>query len=511
MGKINENCGIAAVDTDAKENAANLLYRVLLQQQNRGQLSAGITTFNENRKIVLKTLRNTGLVNEVFKANNDRLFKRIFQKYSGTKGIGHLRYATFGGSDRAYAQPFERKHGRKWKWFSFGFNGNIANVSELKKELEQKNFHFILDADTELMMHFLAKGAAGDEKPKLVDVFSVLHPSLDGAYSIAFANAEGETAVARDPLGFKPVVVGEKDGIIAAASESSALESIGIEKFEDVKPGALVEIGNGSIEKKWFCKSKKKAYCMFEWVYFANVASEIEKRSVYAARYELGKELAKLETEEIGEEHIVVPVPDTAKPAGDGFAFALGVPSQEGLIRNRYVGRTFIEGSRRFEKVRQKYSINKKIMQGKKVLLVEDSIVRGTTTKGLIKYIKEAGKAKEVHVRVSCPPIRSPCFYGIDMSTFGELIGSPSKETGAKNIEPEITEKEVEKIREYIGADSLIYQSMEGLIKGIGLENGKTDLCMACLNSKYPTPWGEKLKEKAFENYEKNSGARTYE
>ncbi|MDD5162812.1 MAG: amidophosphoribosyltransferase [Candidatus ainarchaeum sp.] len=511
MGEAKEECGIAAACVPEKENAAYYLYKMLLQEQNRGQLSAGITTFNTSKKKLLSTLRETGLVNEVFKVQNTAAFNGTMKKFFGSKGIGHLRYSTFGGNKKAFAQPFERKHGRKWKWFSFCFNGNIANFSELKKDLEKNQYHFVLDNDTELMMHFLARGCRGDSRPKIVDVFSSLHPALDGAYSIAFVNAEGETVVARDHLGFKPLVIGKKDGVIAAASESASLESIGIEKFETVKPGALIEMHNGCIEKKWFCKSQRKAHCMFEWVYFANIASEIEGVNVYNARYALGEELAKIETEKISEEHIVVPVPDTAKPAADALAFSLGAPSREGIIRNRYVGRTFIEGDNRFEKAREKYGINKKVVSGKKVILVEDSIVRGTTTKAIVKYIKETGKAKEVHVRVSCPPIRFPCFYGIDMSTFGEFIAAPKKGIALENIQVELSESELEKIRQHMGADSLAYQPIEGLVKGIGLETGSSDLCMACLNGRYPTSFGEKLEKTAWENYSKGETKRAYE
>jgi amidophosphoribosyltransferase len=508
MSEAKEECGIAAVSAPEKENAAHYLYKMLLQEQNRGQLSAGITTFNSSKKWLLKTFKEIGLVNEVFRVQNPTGFNGIMKKFFGSRGIGHLRYSTFGGSKRAFAQPFERKHGKKWKWFSFCFNGNIANFSELKKELEKQQYHFILDNDTELIMHYLARGCKGDLRPKIVDVFSGLNPSLDGAYSIAFINAEGKTVVARDSFGFKPLVIGEKDGVIAAASESASLESIGIEKFESVKPGALIEIHESSIEKKWFCKSQRKAHCMFEWVYFANIASEIEGINVYNARYALGEELAKIETEKISEDHIVVPVPDTAKPCADALAFFLGAPSREGIIRNRYIGRTFIEGNNRLEKAKEKYSINKKVVNGKKVILVEDSIVRGTTTKAIVKYIKETGKAKEVHVRVSCPPIRFPCFYGIDMSTFGEFIAAPKKGS-LETVQVKLSEQELEKIRQHIGADSLAYQNIEGLVAGIGLP--EKDLCMACINGKYPTPFGEKLEKMAWENYNRGETKRTYE
>jgi len=247
---------------------------------------------------------------------------------------------------------------------------------------------------------------------------------------------------------------------------------------------------------------------MFEWVYFANVSSVLDNKSVYVVRTNLGRELAKLETESIGSDHIVVPVPDTAKAAGDAFAYELGIPAIEGLIRNRFVGRTFIEGDKRADKVSNKYTVVKEILKGKKILLVDDSIVRGTTSKQIVRYLKEIGGAKEVHVRVTCPPIKSPCFYGIDMSTVHELL-LPSYE---KDLDPEKTDQKVlDKIAKDMGADSLIYNGVGELVKSIGLP--KTDLCLGCLTGKYPTTCGMKTYCKSLADFKtgKKSVKRSYE
>jgi len=312
--------------------------------------------------------------------------------------------------------------------------------------------------------------------------------------------------ILRDPYGFRPLCYGKVGDAFLAASESNALINCGITNYKDLKPGEMINITNGDIKIKKFAKTKKTSHCMFEWVYFSNVSSVLDGKSVYITRTNLGKELAKLETEDINEKHIVVPVPDTAKAAGDSMAYELGIPSKEGLIRNRFVGRTFIEGASRQDRVQNKYTALKEILKGKKVILVDDSIVRGTTTKQIVGYLKKESKAKEIHLRVSCPPIRGPCFYGIDMSTVSELL-VPQYEK--KPVKEDISEKTRAKIAKDLGADSLIYQTIPGLIKSIGLPKNK--LCMACLNGDYPTSCGKMLFKKAWNNFRKGKkGGRTY-
>ncbi|MCX6803476.1 MAG: amidophosphoribosyltransferase [Candidatus Diapherotrites archaeon] len=475
---MNHKCGICGFS--AEKNAELFLYKMLLQLQHRGQLSSGITTFHPNDPMRLRTHKDLGLVNTVFRAEHNGKFLSIMKNHSSGKGIGHVRYATSGADDKTYAQPFERPHGRKNKWFSFCFNGNIANYSDLKTELENDNYHLVRDTDTEIIMHLLSKSIK--ESGSLFEAFNGATERLDGAFNIAFLNAEGSLAATRDPFGFRPLCYAFNGENIAFASESIALSSIGFSDILDLKPGEMILSNNGHTEVESYTKSPKSAFCFFEWVYFAHPASVIEGVLVYKARHGLGIELASLETQKIDKDCIVVPVPDSSRPVGEGFAEKLDLPCIEGLIRNRYLGRTFIESNDRAQKVKDKFTVVRQVIEGKKIFLVDDSIVRGTTMKNLIVYIKKVGKPKEIHVRVSCPPIMWPCFYGIDMSSRSELIAAKYG----------IEDNAVENIRIEIGADSLIYQTQKGLIRGIGMP--KDSLCLACLNGEYPTKMGEKLK-----------------
>ncbi len=426
-GEAHEECGIAAVyikpNGDSGNRALYYLYKLLLNLQNRGQLSAGVTTHNKSRQQIISTYRDLGSVNEVFKTSNKLKSIEIFKRFAGNKGIGHVRYATSGRDDRTYAQPFERKHGRLWKWFSFCFNGNLANYTELKDKLiKEQDYHITLDTDTEIIMHYLARELKGNQNPNLQAVFHNLSKKFDGSYNIAFINGYGDMVIARDPMGNRPLCYSYKDDVLLVASESNALINCGFDNFKNLEPGHMIYIKDGKISIEQYAAVQKKAHCMFEYVYFSNVASVLNDSSVYVSRTNMGKELAKIEPEKVDADYVVVPVPDTAKAAGDAFAFDLGIPSKEGLIRNRFVGRTFIETTGREDKVQSKYTALKEILQGKKVLLVDDSLVRGTTTKKIVTYLKEKGGAKEVHIRVSCPPIIGPCYYGVDMSTINELL-----------------------------------------------------------------------------------------
>ena len=508
--ELMHQCGIAAVyikeNGDSGNRALFYLYKLLLNQQNRGQLSAGVTTFNPARMQILDTYKDLGTVNEVFKTSDRQQSLEIFKKYAGNKGIGQVRYATSGSEERSLAQPFERHHGRKWKWFSFCWNGNLANYTELKQNLMEKaDYHIVYNTDTEILMHYISRELKGSVKPRLTKVFARLAQKLDGCFNIAFINAFGEMVILRDPYGFRPVVYGWRDNMFLAASESNALINCGVTEYEHLEPGHLIYIKNGHVEVKKYAESPRKAHCMFEWVYFANVSSVLDGQSVYITRTNLGKELAKQETETMDEEHIIVPVPDTAKAAGDAMAYELKVQSAEGLIRNRFVGRTFIEGSSREDRVKNKYTALKEILKDKKVILVDDSIVRGSTTKQIIRYIKNVGGAKEVHVRVSCPAIRGPCFYGIDMSTVSELL-VPKYEAEPKK--GEVSKEVADKIARDLGADSVRYQTIAGLVRSIG--KPAKDLCMACITGDYPTQSGKKLYKKAWENYRKGIKERTY-
>ncbi|MFA6319401.1 MAG: amidophosphoribosyltransferase [archaeon] len=468
---MKEECGICGASL--KKNSEIEIYKMLVQMQHRGQLSAGITTFQPNENLILKTHKKIGLVNTVFCAEHNAKFNSIMKKLESRKGIGHVRYATCGGDDETYAQPFEHLHGKKNRWFSLAFNGNIANYEKIKKELEKQNYHLMRKTDTEAILLLIAKELKDNKT--IPDALKKISEKLDGAYNLAIINAEGTLVAARDPLGIKPLCYAIKEGEVAFASESVALESIGFENPIDIKAGEALVIEKDSYNLIQYTESKKRAHCFFEWVYFSHPASTIEEKLVYDVRYNLGKELAKGETELVDENTIVVSVPDSSTPAGHGFSEAINAPFLEGLIRNRYIGRTFIQSTNRGEKVKEKFMIINKIFEEKKVFLIEDSIVRGTTLKNIVNYINKYGKPKEIHVRVSCPKIISPCYYGIDMSTRRELIGANKSE---------------EEIAKIIGATSVRYQKIEGLINAIGLN--KDDLCLACINGKYPTKWGEK-------------------
>jgi len=491
---VHEACGIAAVYAlkggrpDYEQDVSELIPRLLLDMQMRGELSAGITSYNPARSHILSTHKDLGTVNEAFRLGIPIKQKRIFSRLRGCAAIGHVRYATCGADDRSFAQPFERPHGRTYKWFAFGFNGQLANYGELKERIKrEKGYHIILDTDTEIMMHYLARELAGEEKPSWTTVLRNLSRIFDGAYSLVLLNADGDLIVARDPFGFKPTSYAVNEHLFAAASESVALANLGFKEIFPLEPGHFVLVNKDGISVKCFARPFRKAACFFEWIYFSNVGSSIDGISVYLARQRLGQILAELETLPKDKDLIVVPVPDTAKAAADAMGYHLGIPVREGLLRNRYVGRTFIKGENRGESVALKYTPVREVLEGKKVILVEDSIVRGTTLRYLIRHIRERGRPKEIHLRVSSPPIMHPCFYGIDMSTVGELFARAH----VSELEEEIPEPILRIMARELGADSLRYLPLSKVAEAIG--RPANTLCMACLTGKYPTPYGEKL------------------
>src|SRR5947209_5806580 len=267
-------------------------------------------------------------------------------------------------------------------------------------------------------MHYLSYELRNEQRPDLIQVFRNLSRRFDGAYNLVFLNAMGDMVVLRDPKGFRPLCYAMEGPLFAAASESVALTNLGFKTVKSLEPGQMILIQDNEFRIERFAAKAQHTHCFFEWIYFANVASTLDERSVYLSRSALGKELAAQEHQlgvvPLDEDTIVVPVPDTGKAAADAMAYELGVPSVEGLMRNRYIGRTFIEGQNRADRVRMKYTPLREVLQGKRVLLIEDTIVRSTTLKSLLHHIRERGGAKEIHVRVACPPIVAPCFYGID-------------------------------------------------------------------------------------------------
>ncbi|QDS99981.1 amidophosphoribosyltransferase [Adhaeretor mobilis] len=537
MSELHHECGVAAIyhlgtqqqdgpvsDLSPPQGPAEisrLMPRMLLDIQNRGQLSAGMTTYNPARQQLIDTHRKLGTVSEAFRLNHRGKCESLMQQYAGCAAIGHVRYATCGKEDESYAQPFERHHLQKHKWFSFAFNGQLANYAQLRDKLLAEDDHHLARAtDTEIIMHEISRELSGDRRMPLIDVMRHLATRFDGAYSLALLNAQGQMLIARDPLGVKPMCYAIEGSLLAAASESVALLNLGFqaESIKSLEPGtAIVVNGNEKSGKEItierFSDNPRRAHCFFEWIYFANVASNMDGRSVYLSRKALGEELALLEDVPRDEDTIVVPVPDTSKAAADAMAYKLGIPSIEGLIRNRYSGRTFIEGgANRKAKAAIKYTPLPEVLAGKRVLLVEDSIVRSTTMRVLISKIREVGRAKEIHVRVACPPITAPCFYGIDMSTISELFAPAFLPVGNDHLaEGKDREAMFAEMAEELGADSVRFLPVESIARAI--EKPVDSLCQACLTGEYPTAWGQKLYDIALtaEKSSDDDSTRTYE
>ncbi|WP_017980989.1 amidophosphoribosyltransferase [Methanocaldococcus villosus] len=457
-------CGIFGAYSDEK-NVAKRLYYGLFALQHRGQEGAGIATTDGKNIYYHKDL---GLVAEVF--NN-----KILQNLIGFMGIGHVRYSTTGGKRVENCQPFIVKS--SFGYIAIAHNGDIVNSEELRKELEKRGHIFISSTDSEVIAQLLVR-----ELIKTDDKIEAVKNTLDmlvGSYSLLIMFNDSLIA-ARDPYGFKPLCLGRDEDFIYISSEDCALTTLDADFIRDIKPGEILEIKDGEINSYKFKESDFNDYfdinvpiiyrgattCMFEYVYFSRPDSTIDGISVYKVRKKIGKTLAR---EKPASADIVSPVPDSGITFALGYAEESKIPYYEGLIKNRYVGRSFILPSQNERElaVRLKLSPVKSVLKDKSIVLVDDSIVRGTTSKRIIEIVRKAG-AKEVHFRIGSPKIISPCYYGIDMSRKSELIA---------------VDKSEEEIAKIIGADSVGYISLEGLIKAIG----RKDLCLACLTGKYPT------------------------
>jgi amidophosphoribosyltransferase len=497
-----------ASDAVVDGNVGAFMPNMLLDLQNRGQLAAGMSSYFPGRAQVLDTYKQVGTVAEAFCLSHPDRHRALMKEYAGKAAIGHTRYATCGADDVRHAQPFERHHGRLWKWFSFAFNGNLANFTDLRDRLlTKRDYHFSLNTDTEIIMHSLAYSLRGDRPGKLREVMKQLAETFDGAYNLVFLDGNGRMFVARDPLGLRPMSWAVQGRLFAAASESVALSNMGFTDIHHLEPGQMAIIDKGRLRFERFAPAGRHAHCFFEWVYFSNVASIIDGSSVYLSRARSGYRLADVEDQEMDENCIVVPVPDTAKAAADAYAFRMGIPSVEGLIRNRYVGRTFIQpDSNRSQSARCKYTPLPTVLSGKRVFLVEDSIVRSTTLRTLVSQILGRGCAKEVHVRVACPPIIAPCFYGIDMSTISELF---APQFVPRNYRGTLTPAAQAKMAEALGVNSLRYLPVSEL--GPCLQTDNDSLCLGCVTGKYPSDWGNKLMRSARSNARSAKAGRTYE
>ncbi len=519
MSDLHHECGLAAIyhlpggepsplcTTHGPEEISRLVPRMLLDIQNRGQLSAGMTAWNPARSQLLATYKEVGSVSEVFRMSHRGKYESLMEQHAGRAAIGHVRYATCGAEDRGYAQPLERPHIQKRKWFSFGFNGQLANYLELRGEiLAEGDNHLARDNDTEVIMHAIGRELAGDADPSPVDLLTAISRRFDGAWNLAILDACGRLIVARDPLGLRPMEYARLGPLVAAASESVALLNLGFpaESIRSLEPGTALVVDGDEVRVERFATAPRRAHCFFEWIYFANVASTMDERSVYLSRKRLGEELARVETVPIDADTVVVPVPDTSKAAADAMAYRLSIPCVEGLIRNRYTGRTFIDGaSSRRQKAETKYTPLREVLEGRRVILVEDSIVRSTTMKVLLGRMRSLGLAREIHVRVACPPIIAPCFYGIDMSTIDELFAPAFMPDGL------LTEAAQAEMAARLGADSLRYLPVEAVARSIGFDD--RELCQACITGRYPTPAGERLYEIAVAQAACGTAGRTYE
>jgi len=455
--KVHEECGVVAIYGNPE--ASKLAYLSLYALQHRGQESAGIAASNGER---VELHKGMGLVSDLFTAE-------VLAHLSGSLAIGHTRYSTTGDSALLNAQPImvECNKGK----IALAHNGNITNAHEVHAQLEQQGSIFQTTSDTEVVVHLIARS----REQTLADAMADSLRRIEGAFSLVMLTPDRIFA-ARDPRGFRPLVMGRISGqaahtadTIVFASETCAFDLIGATYEREVKPGELVIVGPEGVHSRFYSAQQPQSSCIFEHVYFSRPDSIVFGRAVQQTRDAMGRQLA---LESPVDADIVVPVPDSGMTAAMGFAQQSGIPIQIGLIRNHYVGRTFIEPEQRVRDFGVKLKLNpvRHVLEGKRVVLIDDSIVRGTTSKKIVRMVRDAG-AKEVHMRISCPPTISPCFYGVDTPSKNQLIAA---------------NKSVEEIREYIKADSLAYLSLEGLRKAAG-EGDEPFYCTACYTGKYPT------------------------
>ena len=428
--------------------------------QHRGQESAGIAVYNNG----IKVIKGMGLAHQALKPEDVRNLK-------GDRGIGHVRYSTFGSSTIENAQPIVVS--TNYGDIALCHNGEIVNADKIMDELKKKGWAFITSSDSEIAVRLLANDIAntGDPVKSLKNLMSM----LQGSYSMTIM-IDNRVFAIRDPLGFRPLCIGRTKVGYAAASESVVFDTLGGEFIRDVEPGEIIELLPGEAKSTKTGLAKGRAHCMFEWVYIARADSTIEGKLVYEVRRRIGQKLAK---EQPVQADVVVPIPDSGRSHAIGYSEVSGIPYSEGLMKNRYVERTFImpEQSERTTSVMLKLNPLKSVIKDKRIVLVDDSIVRGTTIRQIVQLVRNAG-AKEVHVRIGSPPIRAPCYFGIDMKTRDQFAA---------------TGRTVEEIGKMITADSLGYLSVDGLVEAIGLASG--DLCLACLTEEYPIAVpGEKVR-----------------
>lgn len=454
LSGLNEECGVFGIW--GHDNAAQLAYYGLHALQHRGQEGAGICTVDDDHLLIEK---GEGLVNDVFQGGR-------LDQLPGRAAIGHVRYTTKEGRGIENVQPlvFRSTTGS----LAIAHNGNVTNAADLKRHLEKQGSIFQSTSDTEVLAHLIKKSGSYPQADRLKKALSL----LQGAFAFVLLT-EDALYVAQDPNGMRPLSLGCIGGETwVVASETSAFDLIGAETVRSVEPGELVIIDDSGLRSERFAPAAKRAICSMEYIYFSRPDSDIDGINIHMARKRLGKRLAQEITVEAD---VVTGVPDSSISAAIGFAEESGIPYEMGLIKNRYVGRTFIQPSQELRErgVKMKLSPVRQVVEGKRVVMVDDSIVRGTTSKRIVKMLRDAG-AKEVHVAISAPPLIAPCFYGVDISTDSELIA---------------TGRSVQEICEEIGADSLQFLSAEGLVEAVGRDDSDPARghCLGCFTGHYPT------------------------
>jgi amidophosphoribosyltransferase len=446
---FHDHCGVFGVF--GHPEAAKMAYLGLYALQHRGQESAGIASTDGTEVHVHKSL---GHVQDIFTPS-------VIAKLPGGAAIGHTRYSTAGDTSLMNAQPvvIDCNKGK----LALSHNGNLTNALEVRRKLEHRGSIFQTTSDTEVIVHLIARSSARNLSGAIADALN----QVEGAYSLLLLTRDEIYAI-RDPRGFRPLCLGRLNGAWVAASETCAFDLIDAEYVREVEPGEMVRISRGGLESIRFAPEKPHQYCIFEHVYFSRPDSVVFGRPVNESREQLGRLLAQ---EHPVQADIVTPVPDSGVPAAIGFAAESGIPFRMGLIRNHYIGRTFIEPQQAIRDFGVKLKLNpiRRMLEGKRVVLVDDSIVRGTTSRKIVRLVRDAG-ATEVHVRISCPPTISPCYYGVDTPRREELIGANNS---------------VEEIRQFLGADSLGYLSLKSLRAALGDTEGK--FCTSCYTGSYPT------------------------
>ncbi|MCB1466969.1 MAG: amidophosphoribosyltransferase [Rhizobiaceae bacterium] len=452
---FHDECGVFGIF--GRQDAAAIVTLGLHALQHRGQEAAGIVSFDETQ---FHVERHVGLIGDTFTKQS------VIERLKGTRAIGHTRYATTGGAGLRNVQPFfaELADGG----LAIAHNGNITNAMTVQRRLQKDGAIFSSTSDTETILHLVATSKERDVNSCFIEAVR----QLEGAFSLVALTSK-KLIGCRDPLGIRPLVLGDLDGAWILASETCALDIIGARFVRDLKPGEMVIVTSKGIESVFPFEPQKSRFCVFEYVYFARPDSSVEGRNVYDVRKRIGEELAR---ENPVDADIVVPVPDSGTPAAIGFAQAAALPFELGIIRNHYVGRTFIQptDSIRHMGVKLKHNANRRMLEGKRVVLVDDSIVRGTTSQKIVQMVREAG-AREVHMRIASPPTRASCFYGVDTPETAKLLASRMS---------------IEEMADFIRVDSLGFLSLDGLYRAVG-ENGRDadspQFCDACFSTQYPT------------------------